>query len=39
MGHRAGWIALHSGVAGGGAIILIPEIPFDIQIVAEKVKD
>ena len=39
MGHRAGWIALHSGVAGGGDIILIPEIPFDIQIVAEKVKD
>lgn len=39
MGHRAGWIALHSGVAGGGDIILIPEIPYDIYIVAEKVKE
>lgn len=38
MGHRAGWIALYAGVAGGGDIILIPEIPYDINIVAEKVK-
>lgn len=38
MGHRAGWIALYSGVAGGGDIILIPEIPYDIQAIAEKVK-
>lgn len=38
MGRRAGWIALHSGIAGGGDIILIPEIPYDINIVAEKVK-
>jgi phosphofructokinase-like protein len=29
MGHNAGWIALYSGVAGGGDVILIPEIPFD----------
>ncbi len=39
MGHRAGWIALYSGVAGGGDIILIPEIPYDIHIIAEKVKE
>jgi 6-phosphofructokinase 1 len=30
MGRTAGWIALHSGVAGGADVILIPEIPFDI---------
>jgi 6-phosphofructokinase 1 len=29
MGHNAGWIALYSGVAGGGDVILIPEIPFN----------
>lgn len=39
MGHRAGWIALYSGAAGGGDIILIPEIPYDINIIAEKVKE
>lgn len=31
MGRTAGWIALHSGVAGGADVILIPEIPFDID--------
>jgi 6-phosphofructokinase 1 len=31
MGRHAGWIALHSGVAGGADVILIPEIPFDID--------
>lgn len=39
MGNKAGWVALHSGVAGGGDIILIPEIPYDINIIAEKVKE
>lgn len=39
MGRNAGWIALYSGIAGGGDIILIPEIPYDINIVAEKVKE
>ena len=38
MGRRAGWIALYSGVAGGGDIILIPEIPYDLNAVAGKVK-
>jgi 6-phosphofructokinase 1 len=37
MGRNAGWIALHAGTAGGGDIILIPEIPYDIDVVAEKV--
>jgi len=39
MGHRAGWVSLYSGVAGGGDIILIPEIPYDINLITEKVKE
>lgn len=39
MGHRAGWVALYSGVAGGGDILLIPEIPYDIKKIADKVKE
>jgi 6-phosphofructokinase 1 len=31
MGHKAGWLALYAGVAGGGDVILIPEIPYDVQ--------
>ncbi|HUZ28555.1 MAG TPA: 6-phosphofructokinase [Solirubrobacteraceae bacterium] len=31
MGRTAGWIALHSGLAGGADVILIPELPFDIE--------
>ncbi len=38
MGRNAGWIALKSGVAGGADAILIPEIPFDIEIVCEKIR-
>jgi phosphofructokinase-like protein len=38
MGRHAGWIALHSGIAGGADVILIPEIPFSIQSVADKVR-
>jgi ATP-dependent phosphofructokinase / diphosphate-dependent phosphofructokinase len=34
MGRHAGWIALHSGMAGGANIILIPEVPFDMDEVA-----
>ena len=37
MGRHAGWIALHSGVAGGADAILIPEIPFDIDVLCHKV--
>jgi ATP-dependent phosphofructokinase / diphosphate-dependent phosphofructokinase len=39
MGHRAGWLALHSGIAGGGDIILLPEIPYNIDLIIEKVKE
>jgi phosphofructokinase-like protein len=39
MGRNAGWIALQAGVAGGGDVILIPEIPYEIDIVTEKVKE
>jgi len=35
MGRNAGWIALHAGVASGADVILIPEIPFDIEHVAD----
>jgi len=38
MGHHSGWLALHSGIAGGGDIILIPEIPYDEKIVAKTVR-
>jgi len=37
MGHRAGWLALGSGIAGGADVILIPEIPYDIKIVAKSI--
>jgi 6-phosphofructokinase 1 len=37
MGRNAGWIALQAGMAGGGDIILIPEIPFDYNVVVEKI--
>jgi phosphofructokinase-like protein len=39
MGRYAGWIALESGLAGSGDVILIPEIPFDLEKVAKKVRD
>lgn len=38
MGRHAGWIALHSGMAGGANAILIPEIPFDIDKVCDYVE-
>ncbi len=37
MGHNAGWLALGSGISGGADVILIPEIPYDIHVVAEKI--
>lgn len=39
MGRYAGWIALYAGVAGTADVILIPEIPFDIHKVAQKIRD
>ena len=37
MGHKAGWIALYSGMAGGGDVILIPEIPYNIHRIGETI--
>ena len=39
MGRNAGWIALEAGIAGSADIILLPEIPYDINKIAEKVKE
>src|SRR5215213_8154033 len=39
MGRPAGWIALQSGIAGGADVILIPEIPFSVEAVAQKIRE
>ena len=39
MGRHAGWIALHAGVAGGGDVILLPEIPWTFENVCRKILD
>ncbi len=39
MGRDSGWIALYSGISGGADVILIPEIPFDMTKVCEKISD
>jgi 6-phosphofructokinase 1 len=39
MGRSAGWIALHSGIAGSADVILIPEIPYSLNKVVEKIKE
>ncbi|MHB8594066.1 MAG: ATP-dependent 6-phosphofructokinase, partial [Acidimicrobiales bacterium] len=38
MGRHAGWIATHAGIAGGAAEILVPEIPFDVAQVCERLR-
>jgi 6-phosphofructokinase 1 len=38
MGRYTGWIALHSGVSGGADVILIPEIPFEVEKVCEAIR-
>ncbi len=38
MGHHAGWIALHAGLAGGGDVILLPEIEYDEEILAKYIE-
>ena len=35
MGRNAGWLALHTGVASGADVILIPEIPYDLEVIAD----
>ena len=37
MGHKVGWVTLHAGIAGGADIILIPEIPYDIDKVVDAI--
>jgi 6-phosphofructokinase 1 len=39
MGRNAGWIALYTAIAGGAEVCLIPEIPYDIQAIAERVAE
>lgn len=39
MGHHAGWLALHSGMAAGGDVILLPEIEYDIDTVCDTLKE
>ena len=39
MGHRSGWIALYSGMAGGGDVILLPEIPYNLTNVGNALID
>jgi 6-phosphofructokinase 1 len=38
MGRHAGWIALHSGIAGGADVVLVPEAPFDIDEVCKRIE-
>jgi 6-phosphofructokinase 1 len=35
MGHRAGWLTLGAGIAGGADVILIPELPYDLKVIAD----
>jgi len=39
MGHNAGWLALGSGVAGGADVILIPEIPYSLDVIGKSLLD
>ncbi len=38
MGHNAGWLALYAGIAGGGDIILLPELPYNLRSVCKKIE-
>ena len=39
MGHRAGWLTLGAGIAGGADVILIPEIPYDVKHIAAAIRE
>jgi len=39
MGHRAGWLALGAGLAGGADVILVPEIPYDVESVSHTIRE
>ena len=38
MGHKVGWLTLHAGIAGGADVILLPEIPYDIDSIAKTIR-
>ena len=38
MGHKVGWLTLYAGIAGGADIILVPEIPYDLNVIIEALK-
>ena len=38
MGHKVGWVTLHAGIAGGADIILLPEMPYDINSVVDAIE-
>ena len=38
MGHKVGWVTLHAGIAGGADIILLPEIPYDLNVISEAIE-
>ena len=38
MGHRAGWLALEAGIAGGADVILLPEIPYELRNIAKAIR-
>jgi ATP-dependent phosphofructokinase / diphosphate-dependent phosphofructokinase len=38
MGHRAGWLTLGAGIAGGADVILIPEVPYEVESVADAIR-
>lgn len=37
MGHKVGWVTLHAGIAGGADIILLPEIPYDLDVIIKAI--
>ena len=39
MGHKVGWVTLHAGIAGGADIILIPEIPYDLDVISAAIQN
>ena len=39
MGHKVGWVTLHAGIAGGADIILLPEIPYDLNVISEAIEN
>ena len=38
MGHKVGWVTLHAGIAGGADIILLPEVPYDLDVISKAIE-